>query len=349
MKVSILINNFNYGRYVAQAIDSALAQDHDDVEVIVVDDGSTDDSWRIIEGYGNAIRAVRQPNSGQGAAYNAGWSLASGEYVLFLDADDCLDPAAVSSCLRASDEDTACVQFRLRLMDESGKVLPGAVPYLMHDGYVTPVVRRFVHYAGPPGSGNFYAARAIARAFPLDASYWRRGADTTPFVAAAFAGRITSIRRELGSYRLHGRGSRTPGILGNIDKSYSSALNASDRRRMGSLAMLRRGFGINLPGPFLPPPSDLRTRALSWRLEREQHPYPDTRASLLRMQLDVLQHWPGFTRVERLTLLSWMAAVLSLPAPWVRHLAATNTSTGAKAWMRRRFGSPAAESSGANS
>jgi hypothetical protein len=218
----------------------------------------------------------------------------------------------------------------------------------MHGGYVTPIVRRFVHYAGPPGSGNFYSARAIARAFPLDAPFWRRGADTIPFVAAAFAGRITPLRRELGSYRLHRRIGRAGGIFGNIDKTYRATIEAAERRRNGSLAMLRQGYGVSLPGPFLPPPSEVRTRALSWRLERANHPYPDTRASLLRLQLETLRNWPGFGRLERLALLSWLLLVLSLPPPLVRRLAAINVSGGAKAWVHRCFGNTVAQSSGAS-
>jgi len=350
MKVSLLINNFNYAPFVGTAIESALKQDHPDCEVIVVDDGSTDDSWRVIESFGDSVRASRQENSGQGAAYNNLWSMARGDYVLFLDADDCLDRNAVSTCLDATTDDTASVQFRLRLMDESGAILPGAVPYLMHDGYVTPIVRRFVHYAGPPGSGNFYSARAIARAFPLDAPFWRRGADTIPFVAAAFAGRITPLRRALGSYRLHRARvrERAAGILGNIDKTYRATMEAAERRRKGSLAMLRQGYGVSLPGPFLPPPSEVRMRALSWRLDRENHPYPDTRASLLQLQRETLRNWPGFGRLEKLTLMSWMMLVLSLPTPLVRRLAATNISGGAKAWVKSRLGDSTAQSSGAS-
>jgi len=349
MKVSLLVNNYNYAPFVGRAIESALAQDHRDCEVIVVDDGSTDDSWRVIQSFGSDVRAERQENSGQGAAYNKLWALAHGDYVLFLDADDCLDRNAISAALEAFDEDTASVQFKLRLMDERGEILPGAIPYLMHDGYVTPMLRRFVHYAGPPGSGNVYAARAIARAFPLDARFWRRGADTIPFVAAAFSGRITALRRELGSYRLHRRALRTAGIFGNIDTTYRATVEAAERRRNGSLAMLRHGYGINLPGPFLPPPSEVRTRALSWRLDREHHPFPDTRSGLLRMQIEALRHWPGFGRVERLTLLSWMLLVVTLPEAWVRKIAATNTSGAAKAWVRRLFSGAATQSSSANS
>ena len=337
MMVSILVNNYNYAAFVGAAIESALAQNYDDCEVIVLDDGSTDASWKVIRSFGNAIHAVRQENAGQGAAYNHLWRLAHGDCVLFLDADDCLDPDAIPACMDALDEDVASVQFRLRLIDEDGARLPGAVPYLMHDGYVTPMLRRFVHYAGPPGSGNLYRAQAIARAFPLDAPFWRRGADTIPFVAAGYAGRIVSLRRELGSYRLHRSEVRSAGIMGNIDPTYRAAVDAGERRRRGSLAMLRRGFGISLPGPFLPPPSEMRTRALSWRLDREHHPYADTRRGLLQMQLASLRHWPGYGRIEQATLLLWMLCVVVLPRTWVRRLAASNTAGGIKAWVRQVF------------
>ncbi len=99
MTVSIIINNYNYASYVGQAIDSALAQSWRDCEVIVVDDGSSDGSWPLIERYRDRARVLRQENGGQGAAYNAGWRMARGEFVLFLDADDLLDPGAIERAM----------------------------------------------------------------------------------------------------------------------------------------------------------------------------------------------------------------------------------------------------------
>ena len=86
--VSILINNYNYARFVGEAIDSALQQDYPQVEVVVVDDGSTDDSREIIMRYGDRVRCVFQRNSGQAAAFNAGFAESSGEIICLLDADD---------------------------------------------------------------------------------------------------------------------------------------------------------------------------------------------------------------------------------------------------------------------
>ncbi|MEA5466111.1 glycosyltransferase family 2 protein [Leptothoe sp. PORK10 BA2] len=86
--VSIIINNYNYGSFLGQAIDSALDQNYKNVEVIVVDDGSQDNSRSIISSYGNRIIPVLKENGGQASAFNAGFSNSSGDIICFLDADD---------------------------------------------------------------------------------------------------------------------------------------------------------------------------------------------------------------------------------------------------------------------
>jgi glycosyltransferase involved in cell wall biosynthesis len=86
--VSILINNYNYGHFVGEAIDSALEQSYPSVEVVVTDDGSTDDSRAVIEGYGNRVKTVFKANGGQASAFNAGFAACSGDPICLLDADD---------------------------------------------------------------------------------------------------------------------------------------------------------------------------------------------------------------------------------------------------------------------
>lgn len=90
--VSILINSYNYGRFLRDAIESALAQTYRRCEVIVVDDGSTDDSRQIIESYGDRIIPILQANGGQASAFNAGFNRSQGSIICFLDADDTFAP-----------------------------------------------------------------------------------------------------------------------------------------------------------------------------------------------------------------------------------------------------------------
>jgi glycosyltransferase involved in cell wall biosynthesis len=86
--VSVVIPAYNAAWCVAEAIDSVLAQDYQDFEVIVVDDGSTDDTANVLASYGDSIRVVHQANGGLSNARNAGIREARGEFVAFLDADD---------------------------------------------------------------------------------------------------------------------------------------------------------------------------------------------------------------------------------------------------------------------
>ncbi len=95
--VSIIITNYNYGRYLAEAIESALAQTWQDREILFIDDGSTDDSVEIASRY--PITVLTQRNSGVCIARNNALSMARGEYVMFLDADDRLVPTAVEHML----------------------------------------------------------------------------------------------------------------------------------------------------------------------------------------------------------------------------------------------------------
>jgi glycosyltransferase involved in cell wall biosynthesis len=93
--VSVVIPAHNYGRYVGAAVESALSQAGRPVEVIVVDDGSTDDTPQVLQEYGKRIRVRRLDGRGVAAARNAGLAAAQGEYILFLDADDLLLPGSL--------------------------------------------------------------------------------------------------------------------------------------------------------------------------------------------------------------------------------------------------------------
>ena len=91
--VSVIVPNYNYAQYLPQALDSVLAQTYRETEIIVVDDGSTDDSETVVSEYGSLVRFVRQKNQGVSTARNRGVAESKGELIAFIDADDAWLPA----------------------------------------------------------------------------------------------------------------------------------------------------------------------------------------------------------------------------------------------------------------
>jgi glycosyltransferase involved in cell wall biosynthesis len=122
-KVSILINNYNYGRFLQEAIDSALNQTYSHTEVIVVDDGSTDNSREIIGSYGNKIIPVLKNNGGQASAFNAGFAASRGDIICFLDSDDAFLPEKVVEVVNAFGDrhDVGWCCNRIKWVDSNGK------------------------------------------------------------------------------------------------------------------------------------------------------------------------------------------------------------------------------------
>jgi glycosyltransferase involved in cell wall biosynthesis len=94
--VSVIIPTYNYGQYLSKAIDSCLNQSYRSVEIVVVDDGSTDDTRKVAEEMGDRVVYVYQENRGVSAARNNGLKVASGDFVAFLDADDYLLPESIA-------------------------------------------------------------------------------------------------------------------------------------------------------------------------------------------------------------------------------------------------------------
>jgi glycosyltransferase involved in cell wall biosynthesis len=90
--VSVVIPTYNYARFVSEAVDSVLAQTYPSLEVVVVDDGSTDDTREVLARYGDRIRYIYQPNAGLPAARNTGIKAARGEFIGLLDSDDVFHP-----------------------------------------------------------------------------------------------------------------------------------------------------------------------------------------------------------------------------------------------------------------
>ncbi len=109
--VSIIINNYNYGQFIGDAIDSALTQTYQPIEIIVVDDGSTDNSHDVISRYGSQLKPIYKPNGGQASTFNAGFKASQGEIICLLDSDDVFHPEKVAEVVAAFREDATIHWF----------------------------------------------------------------------------------------------------------------------------------------------------------------------------------------------------------------------------------------------
>jgi Glycosyl transferase family 2 len=208
--VSIVVVNHNYQRFLGEAVESALAQQGAAVEVIVVDDGSTDGSHALLAGYGARIRVLLQPNLGQTAAFNAGFAAAGGNVILYLDADDFLEPhivAQVTAAFRRVPA-TARVVYRLAIVDEAGRrtgelIPPGDVAF--PDGDVRQQVLDYGDdLAWPPTSGNAFAAWALRRVMPLPVTDDLTGGDFWLHPTIPLLGPVVALDTIGGAYRAHG-------------------------------------------------------------------------------------------------------------------------------------------------
>jgi glycosyltransferase involved in cell wall biosynthesis len=123
--VSVITPCYNGAKYLRETIESVLAQTHPVLEMIVIDDGSTDDSAAIAKLFGQPVRVIRQTNQGESVARNRGVAEAKGEYLLFLDADDLLDPGSLQQLTDAALQlpGTVVAQGCLRFTDHPGHSL----------------------------------------------------------------------------------------------------------------------------------------------------------------------------------------------------------------------------------
>ena len=204
---SIIISNYNYGRFLAEAIDSALNQNHPRTEVIVVDDGSTDHSREVIARYGDRIVPVLQENRGQASAFNEGFRRSQGDVVLFLDADDALFPTAAARAAEAlRDGQIVKVHWPLRVVDELGKPTGKTCPRELAEGDLRDKILKDGPWcvAAPPTSCNAWTRRFLESVMPVPERDYRICADAYLVTLGWVSGPTRRIGEPQGGYRLHG-------------------------------------------------------------------------------------------------------------------------------------------------
>jgi len=203
IKVSVVIDNHNYGRFLEATLDSVLAQvlDDVDVEIIVADDGSTDDSREILASYAPRVKSLLQARQGQATAFNNGLAAATGDIVCLLDSDDVFLPGKLAAVLEAfKDPKVVCVQHFLHDTDVHLAPLPRRFP-------AWPVRYTLDDYAA--GRTEFTATSGIAfrretllklLPIPKDLFYYL---DDFLTGRALFFGDIANIPVVYGYHRMH--------------------------------------------------------------------------------------------------------------------------------------------------
>lgn len=201
-KIAVVITCWNYEAYVADAIRSVVSQRCDDCELVVIDDGSTDSSWDVIQQEG--VAAYRIENCGQRGAGLYGLEQTRAPFILFLDADDELAPGSLATILSRLDDSVAKLQFSLTRIDQQGNITSAGTtlePFRDRHMIRDRVLRTGV-YASPPTSGNVF--RRDVCEYLRDMEY-DRAVDGILLFISPFMGDVVSLSEKLGRYRVHGR------------------------------------------------------------------------------------------------------------------------------------------------
>jgi hypothetical protein len=323
--VSVVINNFNYAEFLPEAIESALCQRDVRVEVIVVDDGSADDSRKILRGYGRRLRAVLKENGGQASAFNAGFDASRGDIVIFLDADDGLFPdtaARVSECFRRRPE-LVKVHYRLEVVDAharpTGDAIPPAAVPLAYGDLRKDVVRSPDDIPYPPTSGNAFASNALRRVLPMPEAEYRSLADVYLSNLVSLLGPVDRLDGLGGFYRVHDRNAH---FRSGVDLERIRSTICATRATHRHLAALAPSVGVQVdedPASL----TDLAQRLVSKRLDPTAHPFHGDRSARLAARgLATALGRSDKPWRRRLAYAGWFAACAVVPRAAVRWLAA---------------------------
>ena len=253
--VTALINTYNYARYLPFAINSVLNQTYKNIEIIVVDDGSTDHTQEVLKRYADRVRNIRTTNGGQAHAFNVGIPLAGGELLMLLDADDAWLPSKVERMVEFATErpNAAMLYHRFQNIDANGRQVGIPQPMALTDGdYRKKYMRSGGSWWSPITSVLVFRPEHIRLALPIPTYAHREGADTVLTDFCAVTAEIASLPDVLALRRLHGANLYANG---RDDRTYrSKEIRESDVRRVEwrmfslqqILTRIGRSFDINL-------------------------------------------------------------------------------------------------------
>ncbi|MDZ8055545.1 MAG: glycosyltransferase family 2 protein [Aulosira sp. ZfuVER01] len=209
--VSVLVPNYNYAKYIGETLDSAIHQTYPHYEVIVCDDGSTDNSCEVIETYlqkDSRIKLIRKPNGGVGSALNKAYKESKGQIICILDADDVWMDNKLSKIVEAfkAEPSSGFVIHNVIPVDANGNVIERKpLVSSMPSGWVAPSALENGGFIDdlPPASALCFRREVTDCIFPLNEAFVRN-ADALVRNFALFLSTIVPVQDVLSKYRLHG-------------------------------------------------------------------------------------------------------------------------------------------------
>jgi glycosyltransferase involved in cell wall biosynthesis len=334
--VSVVINNYNYARYLRDAVESALAQTHPRTEVVVVDDGSTDGSRELLSQWPDRVRAVLKENGGQASALNAGFAAARGELVLFLDSDDTLEAHAAAALAAAWRPGVAKVHGAVALMNAEGQAMGGRLPTdAMPRGDLRSLVLGTGGYASTGTTGTAFSRACLERLMPIPETEWGHEPDVYLWLLAPFVGEVAAVDGIVARVRVHGANKWSMTRL-SADR-LADHLGLAIRKE----ALLRaRAADLGSEPPvdwLLRDPMHLQSRIALLRLAPDRHPFPSDHPHRLgRHGIAAALRHPGFSLRKKLFMAAWFVLAALLPRqPAVRVIRAGMLRGDRPAWFQR--------------
>lgn len=223
-RISIITPSFNQGRFIAQTVESVLSQGYPDLEYLVIDGGSTDETLGVLRRYGERIRWVSERDRGQSHALNKGLALATGEVLAFLNSDDCYRPGALLAVGRrfAQDQRIGWLTGKCGIIDPHGQATRGAITCYKNLWLAlrSRTVLHVVNYISQPAT--FWRRRLWEQAgafderlhYTMDYDYWLRLGRQTP---------LGVIDRYLADFRVHPGSKGGTGVVRQFAEELATA------------------------------------------------------------------------------------------------------------------------------
>jgi glycosyltransferase involved in cell wall biosynthesis len=262
---TILIDTYNYGQYIEDAVESALAQDFPaaEREILVVDDGSTDDTAERLRKFGDAIRYLRKPNGGQASAFNFGFEHARGEAIALLDADDVWLPGKLGRIYEALAHNPAAGMVYHRVKLWNGGDASSEDTYFVPISGRVPENRRALLQYPMVGTSCLAFRRAVLKELIPVPDTLRSQADAYLTALVIFVAPVVAVPEFLGKYRLHGAN------LFQTDQERSSRSRTEHRMEMRAELMSSIQEWLKSRGHDLDSP-DLRGYLKQWTQAQER-------------------------------------------------------------------------------